>query len=144
MNDTSLNTANPGQPAATTTVSPVLSINNLTIDLPANSDRDYAVSNVSIDVAPGEVVCLVGESGSGKSVIAFSVMGLLAKALTVSGGSISLQDENLLTASKERLRDLRCTGMGMIFQEPMTALNPVMRCGDQIDEVLQELSLIHI
>ena len=142
MNDTSLNTANstanPGQSAATPTASPVLSINNLTIDLPANSDRDYAVSNVSIDVAPGEVVCLVGESGSGKSVIAFSVMGLLAKALTVSGGSISLQDENLLTASKERLRDLRCTGMGMIFQEPMTALNPVMRCGDQIDEVLQE------
>ena len=118
MNDTSLNTANPGQPAATTTDSPVLSINDLTIDLPANSDRDYAVSNVSIDVAPGEVVCLVGESGSGKSVIAFSVMGLLAKALTVSGGSISLQDENLLTASKERLRDLRCTGMGMIFQDP--------------------------
>jgi len=118
--------------------SPVLSIQDLTIDLPANSDRDHAVSNVSIDVAPGEVVCLVGESGSGKSVIAFSVMGLLAKALTVSNGSISLQDENLLTASKDRLRDLRCTGMGMIFQEPMTALNPVMRCGDQIDEVLQE------
>lgn len=118
--------------------SPVLSIKDLTIDLPKNSDRAHAVSNVSIDVAPGEVVCLVGESGSGKSVIAFSVMGLLAKALTVSNGSISLQDENLLTASKDRLRDLRCTGMGMIFQEPMTALNPVMRCGDQIDEVLQE------
>ena len=119
-------------------LSPVLSIQDLTIDLPANSDRDHAVANVSIDVAPGEVVCLVGESGSGKSVIAFSVMGLLAKALTVSNGSISLQDENLLSASKDRLRDLRCTGMGMIFQEPMTALNPVMRCGDQIDEVLQE------
>ena len=119
-------------------LSPVLSIQDLTIDLPANSDRDHAVANVSIDVAPGEVVCLVGESGSGKSVIAFSVMGLLAKALTVSNGSIALQDENLLTASKDRLRDLRCTGMGMIFQEPMTALNPVMRCGDQIDEVLQE------
>lgn len=120
------------------TSAPVLSIDNLTIDLPARADRDHAVQNVSIDVAPGEVVCLVGESGSGKSVIAFSVMGLLAKALTVSGGSISLQGENLLQASKERLRDLRCTGMGMIFQEPMTALNPVMRCGDQIDEVLQE------
>jgi peptide/nickel transport system ATP-binding protein len=117
---------------------PVLSIKDLTIDLPARADRDHAVSNVSIDVAPGEVVCLVGESGSGKSVIAFSVMGLLAKALTVSNGSISLQGENLLQASKDRLRDLRCTSMGMIFQEPMTALNPVMRCGDQIDEVLQE------
>lgn len=117
---------------------PVLSIQNLTIELPRHSDRPYAINNVSINVAPGEVLCLVGESGSGKSVIAFSVMGLLAKALTVSEGSISLQGENLLLADPDRLRDLRCTGMGMIFQEPMTALNPVMRCGDQIDEVLQE------
>ncbi len=116
----------------------VLAIENLTIDLPRHADRSKAISNVSIDVAPGEVLCLVGESGSGKSVIAFSVMGLLAKALTVSSGSISLQGESLRDADPERLRDLRCTGMGMIFQEPMTALNPVMRCGDQIDEVLQE------
>lgn len=129
-------TSGPASGSAPST--PVLSIQDLTIDLPSNSDRDHAVQNVSIDVAPGEVVCLVGESGSGKSVIAFSVMGLLAKALTVSSGSISLQGENLLKANQDRLRDLRCTGMGMIFQEPMTALNPVMRCGDQIDEVLQE------
>lgn len=116
----------------------VLSVKNLTIDLPRNADRKHAVRDVSFDVAPGEVVCLVGESGSGKSVIAFSVMGLLAKALNVSGGSIELQGEHLADATEERLRELRCTRMGMIFQEPMTALNPVMRCGDQIDEVLQE------
>lgn len=117
---------------------PVLSVKNLTIDLPRNADRKHAVHDVSFDVAPGEVVCLVGESGSGKSVIAFSVMGLLAKALNVSAGSIELQGEHLVTATEDRLRELRCTRMGMIFQEPMTALNPVMRCGDQIDEVLQE------
>ena len=116
----------------------VLSVNNLTIDLPRNADREHAVRDVSFDVAPGEVVCLVGESGSGKSVIAFSVMGLLAKALNVTGGSIELQGEHLVGATEDRLRELRCTQMGMIFQEPMTALNPVMRCGDQIDEVLQE------
>ena len=116
----------------------ILTVNNLTIELPKNSDRAYAVQNVSFSVAPGEVLCLVGESGSGKSVIAFSIMGLLAKALTVSNGSIQLQGEDLTHATEKRLRDLRCTRMGMIFQEPMTALNPVMRCGEQIDEVLLE------
>ena len=116
----------------------VLSVKDLTIDLPRNADRAHAVQNVSFDVRPGEVVCLVGESGSGKSVIAFSVMGLLAKALNVSSGSIQLQGEEIVGCDEDRLRELRCTRMGMIFQEPMTALNPVMRCGDQIDEVLQE------
>ena len=116
----------------------VLSVRDLTIDLPKNADRTHAVQNVSFDVAPGEVLCLVGESGSGKSVIAFALMGLLARALKVSSGSIELQGEQIVGCSEDRLRELRCTRVGMIFQEPMTALNPVMRCGDQIDEVLQE------
>jgi len=92
---------------------------------------------VSFTVNPGEIVCLVGESGSGKSVIAFTVMGLLAKALKPTSGEILLQGENILAASEARLRELRCTRMSMIFQEPMTALNPVMTCGEQIDEVLR-------
>jgi len=117
---------------------PVLAVENLTIALPKNADRRFAVDDVSFNVLPGEVVCLVGESGSGKSVIAFSIMGLLAKALTVESGSITLSGENLLKYNQKRLRTLRCTRMGMIFQEPMTALNPVMTCGDQIDEVLVE------
>ncbi len=117
---------------------PVLEVRALDIALPAGSDRARAVSDVSFSVAPGEIVCLVGESGSGKSVIAFSVMGLLAKSLPVVGGSIALQGEELVGASEDRLRELRCTRMGMIFQEPMTALNPVMRCGEQIDEVLAQ------
>ncbi len=119
-------------------IKPVLSVSDLTIALPDNADRKHAVSSVSFDVNPGEVVCLVGESGSGKSVIAFSIMGLLAKALRIESGSISLQGEELTTVSASRLRELRCTRIGMIFQEPMTALNPVMSCGDQIDEVLEE------
>lgn len=117
---------------------PVLSVRDLTIALPERSDRRHAVSKVSFDVNPGEVLCLVGESGSGKSVIAFAIMGLLAKALQIESGAIELQGEDLTTVSNERLRELRCTRMGMIFQEPMTALNPVMSCGDQIDEVLEE------
>ncbi|MEO7854310.1 MAG: ABC transporter ATP-binding protein [Rubrivivax sp.] len=118
---------------------PVLELTNLSIGLPRGGDRSNAVSNVSLSVAPGEIVCLVGESGSGKSVIAFATMGLLPAALPVREGSrIALQGENLVGVSEKRLRELRCTGMGMIFQEPMTALNPVMRCGAQIDEVLAE------
>jgi len=118
---------------------PVLELKNLSIGLPKGGDRANAVSDVSLTVAPGEIVCLVGESGSGKSVIAFSTMGLLPKALPVRPGSrIALQGEDLVNVSEDRLRELRCTRMGMIFQEPMTALNPVMRCGAQIDEVLAE------
>jgi peptide/nickel transport system ATP-binding protein len=116
---------------------PVLEVRNLSVALPSGADRAHAVEKVNFTVNPGEIVCLVGESGSGKSVIAFTVMGLLAKALKPVGGEILLQGENILTASEERLRELRCTRMSMIFQEPMTALNPVMTCGEQIDEVLR-------
>jgi peptide/nickel transport system ATP-binding protein len=116
---------------------PVLEVRNLTVALPPGADRANAVEKVSFTVNPGEIVCLVGESGSGKSVIAFTVMGLLAKALKPTGGEILLEGENVLAATEERLRELRCTRMSMIFQEPMTALNPVMTCGEQIDEVLR-------
>jgi peptide/nickel transport system ATP-binding protein len=116
---------------------PVLEVRNLSVTLPAGADRPFAVEKVSFTVNPGEIVCLVGESGSGKSVIAFTVMGLLAKALKPSSGEILLEGENILAAGEERLRELRCTRMSMIFQEPMTALNPVMTCGEQIDEVLR-------
>ncbi|MBM3644049.1 MAG: ABC transporter ATP-binding protein [Alphaproteobacteria bacterium] len=115
---------------------PVLEVRDLTVDLPSGADRPHAVEKVSFTVNPGEIVCLVGESGSGKSVIAFTVMGLLAKALKPTAGQILLQGEDVLQASEARLRELRCTRMSMIFQEPMTALNPVMTCGEQIDEVL--------
>jgi peptide/nickel transport system ATP-binding protein len=115
---------------------PVLEVRNLSVALPKGADREHAVEKVSFTVNPGEIVCLVGESGSGKSVIAFTVMGLLAKALKPTSGEILLQGENILTAPESRLRELRCTRMSMIFQEPMTALNPVMTCGEQIDEVL--------
>ena len=115
---------------------PVLDIRDLAVVLPPDADRALAVDGVSLTVDRGEIVCLVGESGSGKSVIAHAVMGLLPKGLAAIRGDISLTGEHLLAADEARLRDLRCTRMSMIFQEPMTALNPVMRCGDQIDEVL--------
>jgi len=117
---------------------PILEVQDLTIGLPRGSDRDSAVRSVSFTVGRGEIVCLVGESGSGKSVIAQSVMGLLPKSLPVKSGRILLQGEDITDAPLSRLRELRATRMSMIFQEPMTALNPVMTCGDQIDEVLAQ------
>ena len=117
---------------------PVLEVKDLTIALPSGGDRSTAVQKVSFTVGRGEIVCLVGESGSGKSVIAQSVMGLLPKSLPVKGGQILLEGEDITHAPLSRLRELRATRMSMIFQEPMTALNPVMTCGDQIDEVLAE------
>jgi peptide/nickel transport system ATP-binding protein len=117
---------------------PILEVRDLTIALPSGADRPSAVQRVSFSVGRGEIVCLVGESGSGKSVIAQAVMGLLPKTLPVTGGTIRLQGEDVTRATPARLRELRATRMSMIFQEPMTALNPVMTCGDQIDEVLAE------
>ena len=115
----------------------VLSITNLHVALPTGADRAHAVQDVSLSIAAGKTLCVVGESGSGKSVMATAVMGLLDKALKASSGAITLNGFNLLTASPAQLRALRGKSMGMVFQEPMTALNPVMRCGDQIDELLR-------
>ena len=117
---------------------PILQVKNLSIALPSGGDRTLAVSKVSFTVGRGEIVCLVGESGSGKSVIAQSVMGLLPRQLPVTAGQILLEGEDITHAPLSRLRELRATRMSMIFQEPMTALNPVMSCGDQLDEVLRQ------
>jgi peptide/nickel transport system ATP-binding protein len=119
------------------TDTPILKISDLTVRLPAGADRDHAIENIHLEVYPGETLCIVGESGSGKSVTAYTVMGLLPhKQLAPVAGDILLQGENLLQATPERLRDLRGVGMSMIFQEPMTALNPVVPAGKQIEEML--------
>jgi peptide/nickel transport system ATP-binding protein len=114
----------------------VLAIRNLTVALPPGSDRPFAVENVSLAVGRGEIVCLLGESGSGKSVIAQTVMGLLPREVHPAGGEVMLEGTNLLAATPTQLRQLRGARMTMVFQEPMTALNPVMTAGDQIDELL--------
>src|SRR5690606_6251862 len=117
---------------------PVLSVRNLTVRLPRGADRENAIEGISFDIGPREIVCIVGESGSGKSVTAQAVMGLLPKRdLAVTAGETLLQGEDTAKASINRLRQLRGTRMGMIFQEPMTALNPVQRVGQQIAEVLE-------
>ena len=116
----------------------VLDIDNLVVGLGKNPRGTRIIDGVSLQVRERETLCLVGESGSGKSVTSLTVMGLLQKgSLVPSGGSIKLVGEELLTASDRRLRQLRATTMAMIFQEPMTALNPVVPVGRQIDEVLR-------
>jgi peptide/nickel transport system ATP-binding protein len=117
---------------------PVLNIERVSVSLPRGGDRPFAVKDVSLDVRPGEVVCIVGESGSGKSVTASAVMGLLPEGqLRITEGSVRLVGEELTRASRARLRTLRGSRMSMIFQEPMTALNPVHPVGRQIEEVLR-------
>jgi len=116
---------------------PILEIQGLQVALPTGADRAHAVDGVSLSIAPGRTLCVVGESGSGKSVMSTTVMGLLPRELRVAGGGIALKGESLLQATPARLRALRGQAMGMVFQEPMTALNPVMSCGDQVDELLR-------
>jgi len=117
---------------------PVLIVENLTVRLPAEADRKHAVANVSMVLNKGEILCIVGESGSGKSVTAAAVMGLLPpEALKVESGHIHYSGLDLLALSEARMRQLRGAKIAMIFQEPMTSLNPVMRIGRQISEVME-------
>src|SRR6202790_5325068 len=116
----------------------VLDIDNLVVGLGNKPHGEKIIDGLSLGVSAGETLCLVGESGSGKSVTSLTVMGLLQKgSLVPSAGSIKLAGEELLGAPNPRLRQLPATTMAMIFQEPMTALNPVVPVGRQIDEVLR-------
>jgi peptide/nickel transport system ATP-binding protein len=116
---------------------PILSVHNLTVALPPGGDRPEAISEVSFDLAPGEVLCIVGESGSGKSIAASTIMGLLPKRLPVTSGSVTFEGNDILGLSAEAKRSLRGRRVAMIFQEPMTALNPIMPIGKQIAEVME-------
>ncbi|CAB3677756.1 ABC transporter ATP-binding protein [Achromobacter piechaudii] len=123
-------------PPAGDTSSAILAIRNLSVEVAGAGNR--VVRNLSLDVHAGETVCVVGESGSGKSVTSLAVMGLLPQGiLSISAGSIRVEGEDVATASQRRLREMRATRMAMVFQEPMTALNPVHTVGKQVDEVLR-------
>jgi ABC-type glutathione transport system ATPase component len=115
----------------------LLTVDDLTIGLPQGSDRPHAVEDVGFTLDLGEILCIVGESGSGKSVSANAIMGLLPRSLPVVRGGIRFDGQDLTRLPGEAMRRLRGARLAMIFQEPMTALNPLMRVGDQIQEVLQ-------
>jgi peptide/nickel transport system ATP-binding protein len=120
-----------------------VAIKNLRIALPAGSERPYAVDGVSFDLVPGEIVCVVGESGSGKSMCAHALMGLLPASVTTETGEIVFEGTNLLESDEDRWRDIRGRRIAMVFQEPMTALNPLMRIGDQMMEMFEAHGLLN-
>src|SRR5512141_1598607 len=116
----------------------VLAIERLTIDLPPWAERTHAVRDVSLELRHDEILCVVGESGSGKSLMARSILGLFpSRHVKPSAGRILYDGENLLAATPARLRALRGSRIAMIFQEPMTALNPVLTIGRQIEEAIE-------
>jgi len=141
MSNSQLNTS--GQPATQTaeqgTIPPVLDIDNLHIEFPIFRGAVQALNGVTIRVQPGEIVGVVGESGSGKSVTAMMSMRLIPQRdYIVRKGSIHKSGTNILEASEKQMRQIRGRDMAMIFQEPMTALNPTMRVGRQITDVIRK------
>jgi peptide/nickel transport system ATP-binding protein len=118
---------------------PVLSVRDLNVDARTPEGRKPVLQNVSFDLAGGETLCIAGESGSGKSVTSLSIMGLLPKAsLRVSSGSVLLGDRDLAKLSDRAMRSVRGGEVAMIFQEPMTSLNPVISIGTQLTEAIRE------
>ncbi|MET4294963.1 peptide/nickel transport system ATP-binding protein [Bradyrhizobium sp. LB8.2] len=124
------------------TAPPAVSIKNLRIALPKGAERPFAVDGVSLDLRPGKIVCVVGESGSGKSMCAHALMGLLPDTVAVTAGEIRFEGRDLLKLDDDGWRDLRGRRLAMIFQEPMTALNPLMRIGDQMAEMFEAHGLL--
>jgi oligopeptide/dipeptide ABC transporter ATP-binding protein len=113
----------------------LLSVENLRVDFATPQGNVCAVRDVSFNIKPREVLGLVGESGSGKSVTSLAILRLLPPQARVSG-TITFEGQNLLSLPEPAMRGVRGSGISMIFQEPMTALNPVMRVGDQVSEAV--------
>ncbi|KHD34715.1 peptide ABC transporter ATPase [Clostridium acetobutylicum] len=121
----------------------LLKINNLKTYFYIDNDIRKAVDNISFSVKKGETVCIVGESGCGKSVTSLSIMGLINEPGRIINGEILYKNNDLLKLSKSDLQKLRGKEISMIFQEPMTSLNPVFTIGHQITEILLEHELIN-
>ena len=117
---------------------PLLSVEDLRVQFWTGGGTVYAVNGISFEIAPGETLGIVGESGCGKSVTALSVLGLLPRAGRVKGGTARFDDRDLLQLKDRELRKLRGKEIGMIFQDPMTSLNPVLTIGRQLREPLEE------
>jgi oligopeptide/dipeptide ABC transporter ATP-binding protein len=117
---------------------PLLSVENLRVHFGTARGTVHAVNGVSFDIAPGETLGIVGESGSGKSVTSLAILGILARNGRAVGGRALFEGRDLLTLSDKQLRGIRGKEISMIFQDPMTSLNPVLTIGRQIREVLEE------
>ena len=118
-------------------MSHLLEVSDLRTEFPTRAGLVRAVNDVSFHIGEGELLGLVGESGCGKSITALSVMGLISSPGRIVGGEIRFKGEDLRAASTERLREIRGNDVAMIFQDPMTSLNPVYTVGEQIAEALR-------
>lgn len=121
---------------------PLLRVENLTIRLPAGFDRPYAVQNINFELNSGDILCMIGESGSGKSVTSNAIMGLLAPSIHIETGSIKLRGTELVGQSEGKFRDIRGRIVSMVFQDPLSSLNPLMTIGDQIREVFDSHNVL--
>lgn len=117
-------------------VEPLLQIRNLKIRIQHGEERGYPVNDVSYDLCANETLGIVGESGSGKSMHVLAMLGLLPRGLIVESGEILFAGRDLLKMSPQELRNVRGNDIGVVFQDPMTSLNPVLTIGRQISEVL--------
>ncbi|MEO7659858.1 MAG: ABC transporter ATP-binding protein, partial [Pyrinomonadaceae bacterium] len=115
----------------------LLDVHNLRTQFPTRAGLVKAVDGVSFRIRKGELLGLVGESGCGKSITALSIMRLISSPGKISGGAIKFKGEDLMTATEDRLREIRGNDIAMIFQDPMTSLNPVFTVGEQIAEALR-------
>lgn len=115
---------------------PILSVQHLSIDVGLGATPRRVVDNLNFDLYPGQTLCIAGESGSGKSLSSLAIMGLLPKAVRVAEGAIRFAERNLIGMPERELQQLRGKEIGMIFQEPMTSLNPLMTVGQQLEETL--------
>ncbi len=118
-------------------MSHLLEVQGLTTAFSADYGETVSVDHVSFHVDEGETVCIVGESGCGKSVTSLSIMGLLGRGGAVTDGSVLFDGKNLLSLSEKELDEIRGNRMSMIFQDPLTSLNPVFTIGNQITESIR-------
>ncbi|MHB1148645.1 MAG: ATP-binding cassette domain-containing protein, partial [Lutibacter sp.] len=114
---------------------PILKVQNLSISFGSGNEQNKVVNEVSFELNPQQILGIVGESGSGKSVTSLAILGLLPKNATISG-SILFNDTNLQNTSEKEFQKIRGNKISMIFQEPMSSLNPSLTCGYQVQEIL--------
>ena len=117
-------------------MTPILQIQDLSVDYRGKEDTVQAVRSVSLELEPGQVVALVGESGAGKSTVALSVLNLLPYEGHIRGGSVRFADQDLLRLNEEEMERIRGNDISMIFQDPVAGLNPIVTVGDQVQEAI--------
>ncbi len=136
MNPDRTSTAQAGASAQRTHTASLLEVIDLSVEFNTRRGVIHAVNGISFDVQGGEVVALVGESGCGKSATAYSILRLIAEPGRITGGQVRFEGTNLLALNDEAIRQVRGNQISMVFQEPMSSLNPVQRIGDQVAEPL--------